>query len=68
MPIDGKLRGTIAIAGSSTVFPISEATAEEFIKRHSGVHVNVGSTGTGVGFRAICAGETQIADASRPVP
>ena len=64
---DGKLRGTIAIAGSSTVFPISEAVAEAFIKRHSGVRVNVGSTGTGAGFRAICAGETQIADASRPV-
>ena len=66
-PADGKLGGTVAIAGSSTVFPISEAAAEEFIKLHSGVRVNVASTGTGAGFRAICAGETEIADASRPV-
>ncbi len=62
-----ELSGTIAIAGSSTVFPISEAVAEEFSKMHSGVRVNVASTGTGAGFRAICAGETEVADASRPV-
>ena len=61
------LRGTVAIAGSSTVFPISEAIAEEFSKAKSGVRVNVGSTGTGAGFRAICAGDVQVSNASRPV-
>ena len=64
---DAELSGTVAIAGSSTVFPISEAIAEEFSKANSGVRVNVASTGTGAGFRAICAGETQVSNASRPV-
>ncbi len=63
----GKLTGTIAVAGSSTVFPISEAMAEEFKKAHPDVRVNVASTGTGSGFKALCAGETQVSDASRPV-
>ncbi len=62
-----ELSGSIAVAGSSTVFPISEAIGEEFSKAHLGVRVNVASTGTGAGFRAICAGDTQISDASRPV-
>ena len=62
-----ELRGNVAIAGSSTVFPISEAVAETFSKANSGVRVNVASTGTGAGFRAICAGETQVSNASRPV-
>ena len=61
------LSGTIAIAGSSTVFPISEAIAEEFKKENPGVRPNVASTGTGAGFRAICAGDTQVSNASRPV-
>ena len=62
-----EVSGTIAIAGSSTVFPISEAVAEEFSKLHSGVRVNVGSTGTGAGGRAICDQDTiQIWNASRP--
>ena len=61
------LSGSIAVAGSSTVFPISEAIGEEFSKANSGVRVNVASTGTGAGFRAICAGDTQVSDASRPV-
>ena len=61
------LSGTIAIAGSSTVFPISEAVAEEFTKKYPGVRVNVASTGTGAGGRAMCDGGTiQIWDASRP--
>ena len=62
-----KLTGNIAVAGSSTVFPISEAVAEEFKKVHPDVRVNVASTGTGSGFKAVCAGETQVSDASRPV-
>ena len=56
----------IAVAGSSTVFPISEAVAEEFSIANKNVRVNVASTGTGSGGRAMCAGEVQVWDASRP--
>ncbi len=62
----GPLSGEIAVAGSSTVFPISEAVGEEFSKANSGVRVNIASTGTGSGGRAMCAGEIQVWDASRP--
>ena len=59
--------GTIAVAGSSTVFPISEAVAEEFSKANSGVRVNVASTGTGAGGRAMCEeGTVDVWNASRP--
>jgi phosphate transport system substrate-binding protein len=61
------LSGSIDIDGSSTVFPISEAVAEEFMNENSGVQVTVGILGTGGGFERFCAGETQISDASRPV-
>jgi len=57
----------IRIDGSSTVFPISEAVAEEFQRAHSGMHVTVGVSGTGGGFQKFCAGETDISDASRPI-
>ena len=56
----------IQVDGSSTVFPISEAMAEEF-KKSSGVNVTVGLSGTGGGFQKFCRGETDINDASRPV-
>ena len=56
----------IQVDGSSTVFPISEAMAEEF-KKASGVNVTVGLSGTGGGFQKFCRGETDINDASRPV-
>ena len=59
--------GTIEVDGSSTVYPISEAVAEEFSKVHPGVRVNVGVSGTGGGFKRFTAGETDIADASRPI-
>lgn len=59
------LRGTIEIAGSSTVFPISEAWAEEFGIENSGVRVNVASIGSGAGFERFCNGETDISNASR---
>lgn len=62
-----KLSGSIAIDGSSTVFPITEAVAEEFRKVQSGVNVTVGIAGTGGGFTRFCAGETAISDASRPI-
>ena len=58
----------IRIDGSSTVFPITEAVAEEFQKAKKGaVRVTVGISGTGGGFKKFCRGETDIANASRPI-
>ncbi|MGF1542154.1 MAG: PstS family phosphate ABC transporter substrate-binding protein [Pleurocapsa sp.] len=57
----------IAIDGSSTVFPITEAMAEEFQIANPGIRVTVGISGTGGGFKKFCAGETDIQDASRPI-
>jgi len=61
------LSGTVAIDGSSTVFPISELMAEEFENANSGVQVPVAFAGTGGGFKKFCVGETDINDASRPI-
>jgi len=61
------LKGTIEIDGSSTVFPVSEAVAEEFGKLHRDVRVNVGVSGTGGGFKRFTVGEIDISDASRPI-
>ena len=61
------LRGAIRIDGSSTVYPITEAVAEEFSKRAAKVNVSVGISGTGGGFKRFCVGETDITDASRPI-
>jgi len=61
-----KLSGSIAGDGSSTVFPITEAVAEEFGKIHD-VDVTVGISGTGGGFKKFCNGETDFSDASRPI-
>ena len=63
----GGLIGTVALDGSSTVFPISEAVAEEFQIANPGVRVTVGISGTGGGFKKFCSGETDISDASRPI-
>jgi phosphate transport system substrate-binding protein len=57
----------ISIDGSSTVFPISEAVAEEFQKVNPNVRVTVGISGTGGGFQKFCRAETDISDASRPI-
>jgi len=57
----------IKVDGSSTVYPITEAVAEEFQKKNPGVRVTVGIYGTGGGFKKFCAGETHISDASRPI-
>lgn len=58
----------IKIDGSSTVFPITEAMAEEFQKDQKGaVKVTVGISGTGGGFKKFCRGETDVQDASRPI-
>ncbi len=61
------LRGMIEIDGSSTVFPLTEAVAEEFRKVHPRVQVNIGASGTGGGFKRFLDGETDISDASRPI-
>jgi len=58
---------TIKIDGSSTVFPITEAVAEDFQAANRGVNVTVGISGTGGGFEKFCNGETDISDASRPI-
>lgn len=61
------LSGTINIDGSSTVYPLSEAVAEEFRKVYPDVNVAIGSSGTGAGFKKFARGETDISDASRPI-
>src|SRR5215216_2409901 len=58
---------TIKIDGSSTVFPITEAVAEEFGKANPNIRVTVGISGTGGGFKKFGPGETDISDASRPI-
>lgn len=62
-----QITGTIAIDGSSTVFPISQAVAEEFQAANPDAQVSVASSGTGGGMKKFCAGEIDIADASRPI-
>jgi phosphate transport system substrate-binding protein len=57
----------VTLDGSSTVFPISEAVAEEFQRAHSGARVTVGISGTGGGFQKFCRRETDISNASRPI-
>jgi phosphate transport system substrate-binding protein len=58
----------VKVDGSSTVFPITEAVAEDFQKAMKGaVKVTVGISGTGGGFKKFCRGEIDIADASRPI-
>ena len=61
------LSGTILIDGSSTVYPITEAVAEEFRAVAEQVKVTIGISGTGGGFKKFAAGETDINDASRPI-
>jgi phosphate transport system substrate-binding protein len=59
---------TVKIDGSSTVYPVTEAVAEEFQKAKRGaVRVTVGISGTGGGFKKFCRGEIDISDASRPI-
>ena len=62
-----QLTGTINIDGSSTVYPITEAVAEEFKKVYPDVKVAVALSGTGGGFKKFVRGETDINDASRPI-
>jgi phosphate transport system substrate-binding protein len=61
-------RPVVKVDGSSTVFPITEAMAEQFQKMKKGqVQVTVGVSGTGGGFKKFCNGETDISNASRPI-
>lgn len=61
------LTGSIAIDGSGTVFPVSEAVAEEFLKIAPNVKVTVGESGTGGGFKKFATGVTDITNASREI-
>ncbi|MEX0720907.1 MAG: PstS family phosphate ABC transporter substrate-binding protein [Balneolaceae bacterium] len=64
---DGQLSGEIHIDGSSTVYPITEAVAEEFRKEAGNVRLSVGVSGSGGGFQKMVRGETDINNASREI-
>ena len=66
-PQAGPLSGEIVIDGSSTVYPVTVAAAEDFRKEHPHVQIPVGISGTGGGFKKFTAGETVVSDASRPI-
>ncbi|HWK89253.1 MAG TPA: PstS family phosphate ABC transporter substrate-binding protein [Longimicrobium sp.] len=67
-PGGADLSGRITADGSSTVFPVTEAVAEEFMtETGGGVQVTVATSGTGGGFKRFCSGETDISNASRPI-
>ena len=67
-PIASAQQKIVKIDGSSTVFPVTEAVAEEYQKAKKGaVNVTVGISGTGGGFKKFCRGETDISNASRPI-
>ena len=57
----------VSVDGSSTVFPLTEAVAEEFMRANSGARVTVGVSGTGGGFSKFLRGETAVNNASRPI-
>lgn len=63
----GNVTGSITADGSSTVYPITEAMAEEFGRENANVRVTVGESGTGGGFKRFCAGETDMSNASRAI-
>lgn len=63
----GDLSGDIAVDGSSTVTPLTEAAAELFMAENPGVRIAVGTSGTGGGFDKFCNGETDISMASRNI-
>ncbi|MDY6946844.1 MAG: PstS family phosphate ABC transporter substrate-binding protein [Pseudomonadota bacterium] len=64
----GRDTPVVRIDGSSTVFPIAEAVAEEFqVAERGAVRVTVGLSGTGGGFKKLCRGDIDISNASRPI-
>ena len=64
---DSGASGSVAVDGSSTVFPMSNAAYELLNEENPDIKVTVGSAGTGGGFEKFCAGQTDISDASRPI-
>jgi phosphate transport system substrate-binding protein len=67
-PIPSIAQETVKIDGSSTVFPITEAVAEDFQQSKKGkIRVTVGISGTGGGFKKFCRGEIDVSNASRPI-
>ncbi len=64
---EGDSGGDVAVDGSSTVFPMSNAAYELLSEETPDIRVTVGSSGTGGGFEKFCAGQTDISDASRPI-
>jgi len=62
-----ELSGEVLVDGSSTVYPPTQAAAEEFSAYAPEVQVTVGISGTGGGFERFCRGETDISNASRPI-
>ena len=65
--VSTELSGTIKVDGSSTVFPVTEAVAEEFRSVQPKVKVTIGVSGTGGGFKKFSRGETNLSNASRPI-
>ncbi|MWG34850.1 PstS family phosphate ABC transporter substrate-binding protein [Halomarina oriensis] len=64
----GSLSGEINVTGSSTVYPLAQAVAEEFMGQHDGVNITIQSTGSGGGFQNyFCVGDSDINNASRPI-
>ncbi len=66
-PPSGPARGDVHSDGSSTVYPVTQAVAEEFMKEHPDIRVLVAVSGTGGGFKKFVRGETDINCASRPI-
>jgi inorganic phosphate transporter, PiT family len=63
----GGASGGIRIAGSSTILPVSQGVGAEFERQNPGARVSVEGAGTGAGLTRLCAGELDVADASRPI-
>ena len=62
-----ELSGSVAVDGSSTVAPLSQAAAALYAEEQPAVNVTVGTSGTGGGFEKFCNGESDIQDASRAI-
>jgi phosphate transport system substrate-binding protein len=68
LPTAAQAQRIVKVDGSSTVYPVTEAVAEEFQKAKRGaIRVTVGISGTGGGFKKFCRGETDVSNASRPI-
>uniref|UniRef100_A0A7V4A089 Phosphate-binding protein n=1 Tax=Thermus tengchongensis TaxID=1214928 RepID=A0A7V4A089_9DEIN len=67
LALAGTAMAQIRADGSSTVYPITQAVAEEFVTRNPQVRISVAFSGTGAGFSKFCRGETDISNASRPI-